>query len=867
MKVIFHPYYDARCLIDGSKYNGVMLDTIVAGPLGLLDELELRLGLTARQHSTMERIVEYLSALRTYFATHATSPFAAPFSANEYSVATELLHWRDMLRLTGWNGSMKGISARLDMLADIEPEVVLPSSGDRWLAVIEEVPAHDFSWLNMELHCPPEWILPLYGRLFSLLKEHGATIVEADVPHFKPSVRRMRVKELWSAFRAIPTLDPAKWTLICGHGKLLNNVLHLNGSPETESAVTESATSIIQLFESGFLLFDHPSAEESEAVDIYLLLSYLQAKPNPIPHKVNITLQRLLLSKAGIDPVLWRQTIDNVLNESEHADRERQRISKLLDPFFGSIDHNAIPTGILRSYAVDLKDWALQCGNIYDSRHAAEFALLARLCDVVIAMLDRYPQKTLDSHLLRTWITSIRTDETVGNTEARTGSFDTIEHPGALVDPVDRAIWADCFGVPEPRYDFGFLTFDEVAQLNRLGATVWSRGEQTKAELNIIRRSLGLVRSELILVTPETVNGQPLELHPIIEELDWTDIEPLQIPASDVTVQLPPVCEKRAVVNIGPGRISPRERESFSSLESLIQQPFDYVMQYSARLSSGGLRQLEELNRIEGNVAHRTLELLAREAGNDTLRMSLILTGGQSVFDRIFRQAVKESGMALLLPQHEIERKTLRERLHGSMSALMQIIIAGKWKVNGFEVESSTPLLENKGPLLTARADLLLEQGDGGPLAIFDLKWSNNEKLYEDYIHDGMDLQLHLYRYAMEASLKRTVNATGYFILTRGLLLSADLQSSNHVRHVDSPVTVSDVVARVRKSYLLRYEQLREGVVEEGEEMQVAKLPYGQSGEADSLWPLSTKTTGDTTVKFSDRYNNSPYRIFKGTVK
>ena len=102
------------------------------------------------------------------------------------------------------------------------------------------------------------------------------------------------MRDFTEAFRGIPTLDPKRWTLICNHGKLLNNVLRLNGCPTTESSIRENDSSVVQLFEAGFSLFIHPSEEEPEAVDIYRLLNYLQARPNPIPARINLALQRLL---------------------------------------------------------------------------------------------------------------------------------------------------------------------------------------------------------------------------------------------------------------------------------------------------------------------------------------------------------------------------------------------------------------------------------------------------------------------------------------------------------------------------------------------------------------------------------------------
>ena len=79
------------------------------------------------------------------------------------------------------------------------------------------------------------------------------------------------------------------------------------------------------------------------------------------------------------------------------------------------------------------------------------------MCDVMLALLDSYSEETIDGRLLQGWISSIRIDASIRNTEAQVGSFDVVEHPAALVDPVDWAVWVDCVEMPDLHYDFEFL--------------------------------------------------------------------------------------------------------------------------------------------------------------------------------------------------------------------------------------------------------------------------------------------------------------------------------------------------------------------------------------------------------------------------
>lgn len=759
---------------------------------------------------------------------------------------------------------MRGISRRIDLLADLEAGFAIPALGDRWQTVLEELPKHRLTDWTLELHAPKQLLFPLYGRLIDRLEQCGVRIRESAQQATRPElVQRIQTRDFAEAFRGIPTLDPKQWTLICSHGKLLNNVLRLNGCPTTESSIRENNSSVVQLFEAGFSLFIHPSEEVPEAIDIYRLLNYLQARPNPIPSRINLALQRLLLSEAGIDSACWQAVIDETLADGDNPNRDRRLVESLLRPFFAAIPSRKIPVNLLKEYARSLRRWALQRSHLSADTTEA-LPLLAEMCDVMQALLDSYSEETIDGRLLQGWISSIRTDATIRNTEAQVGSFNVVEHPAALVDPVDRAVWVDCVGMPELHYDFEFLGPDERRSLEQYGIKVWSRTEEMKVELELIRRGVGQVRRELIFITPESDRGESLEPHPIVGEFSCEKRNPFSLPTAEETVRRPKICTKQTEYHLSSGRIMPREKESYSSLDLLIQRPFDYVMLYTARLRPGGLGELDELDRIEGNVAHRTLELIARAADNNRDEMSQIIIA-QEKFDRYFLEAVQQCGMGLLLARHAIERKALQERLRNALSNLMQILIHYNLQIEGLEVEALTPLLAGNGPMLAARVDLLLRNGEGNSV-IFDLKWSRSEKRYEALIREGRDMQLRIYDCAVSGDRKRPVAATGYFLLARGTLLTCQFPAtSNYVRRIDAPLTTDEIMARIRAGYVRRYAELHEGIIEEGEGLPVEQLPYARAENPQTLWPLVTEQNKGK-LKQIDPYDNA-YRIFKGTLK
>ena len=76
----------------------------VVGPTGLVDALEVQLGLTGPRGSEAVRIAAYAAKLRAALRT-GHNPFYAPsFTRDPWATAKALLVWRDQLIAAGWNG-------------------------------------------------------------------------------------------------------------------------------------------------------------------------------------------------------------------------------------------------------------------------------------------------------------------------------------------------------------------------------------------------------------------------------------------------------------------------------------------------------------------------------------------------------------------------------------------------------------------------------------------------------------------------------------------------------------------------------------------------------------------------------------------
>lgn len=124
---------------DGGAWPGALIDAgseAVAGqawlgPQGLLEHLEMVLGLSGPHSSEAERAAALVPRLRSHEGFWSRSAAVDPMGSSR-----ELLRWRDELVLAGWLGQRDGMPGRVAALAELE-ESVRPGLPDRLRAASE----------------------------------------------------------------------------------------------------------------------------------------------------------------------------------------------------------------------------------------------------------------------------------------------------------------------------------------------------------------------------------------------------------------------------------------------------------------------------------------------------------------------------------------------------------------------------------------------------------------------------------------------------------------------------------------------------------------------------------------------------------
>ena len=93
MNIIFSPEYSDHVYIKPADATGVLMDTMVVNTVGLVNMLELRLGLHYDELSEQERVAHYYDAVCRYMNDHPVNVLAASFRiSEERSVGIRSLH-------------------------------------------------------------------------------------------------------------------------------------------------------------------------------------------------------------------------------------------------------------------------------------------------------------------------------------------------------------------------------------------------------------------------------------------------------------------------------------------------------------------------------------------------------------------------------------------------------------------------------------------------------------------------------------------------------------------------------------------------------------------------------------------------------
>ena len=319
----------------------------------------------------------------------------------------------------------------------------------------------------------------------------------------------------------------------------------------------------------------------------------------------------------------------------------------------------------------------------------------------------------------------------------------------------DQLVWLDCAGNGLTYDPYAFLSSEERDALRIIDMET-----RSAMQMKWLYTTLNRIK-DWILIAPKYHLGESLGEHPIITSLKQNKmfyddacaegqkiILPTTKPAE--VVKLNPIGE----ININPDVLSKilKPSDSYSSIDTLVNAPFDYVMENMGGLSAPENDKEPNENLMKGKIAHKVVELLVNKGDTEAYSINGIQSRFEKEYDKLFEQAMdaeKECAAFLNLPENVNMLAVFKEELYQSITKLFGIISNHGLNPVRCEYEVTAKFDPFDNP--HGYVDMLLED-QNRDLVIIDLKWSTRD-VFEKGINNGEAYQLYMYKHAVEKQM------------------------------------------------------------------------------------------------------------------
>ena len=791
----FNPAYDSGAYLTDPASGTAAFGSKPVGTLGLLAELELRLGLTAPEKGAHELLSAYYNAALAATKRDPSLIYKESLDLAPLKTASELLSWRDELVLSGWSkdatipesltaGGRKILSAIAAVERELPPQ--FRTLADRWIAVarsLREGPAPE--GLRLVLTVKEEHLHPLYREILESLRRKGISVQE--------SVGSGSPKAVYKHFR--DSADACWWAACTARSELIV----CNDSPTLDAAMTglgkqpvgavspASLRPVEHLLSSAMMLL-------ADAHDIEALRDYLSCPYHP--------LNRFKLEDDK--KTLRKELLSHILSQGGFGENSRTHLSfgGIIEKYAGGDQKvlseirsflpeagGAITFARIKALCRALSGWAASCLNATAGK-PADLSLTGQ-CNALIGYcqsmeficretgMDKRTNIQKDE-LLRALL-SVYVPDKLTVSVATVGASAVVSFLEGIASDVDDAVWIAPENTPAAQ-PLPFLCEADVLALREPLPYVWTRKDALLFADDAFIAGLSHIKGQLTVLYCDTVRGEKKEKHPFLlrGENKPDDLPYEGIPSASAS---PVVCRPANTFPLDIGYtlnksipVALPDHETPTSLESMFSCPFDWVIQ-------GVLGLYDEhdgtLSTIEGTVAHSIIHRICEKAsaGGKDVTPGDFCKVFKTQYDELFDEAVNDYGAELLLPENRLEcsqfRTILRDRSIPSLVEILThsgLVIAGS--ETGFEkVDLSEPGYE---PLVLTGTIDLLTRNAAGEYVVIDFKWAGKQGRdeREGQIKKGEDYQLALYRKVLEKQ-GHTVVAQAFYMLRTAELLTA----------------------------------------------------------------------------------------------
>lgn len=911
MNIFYFPEKGGPVYLAPQDKPAVFMDCTAVGTEGLIKLLEGKYGLFQRENSFNQRMCQWYSLMRPWLASHPDNILYKSFLLNELSMARQMLTWRDELKMAGWDFSVSDDLSRLGAVAAIEKEFNSPGLPDRLIRLTHKInSSSDISVSDITISLPYDKdLLPsLVGELLSVLESKGSkVVVNKRADNYSNNIGRVREflvgKESDEAvelnpedpsFKIIkfPTrkaeeeylalssgFDQALW--INTDNKTFDNRLEGLRQPTTGS-ITVTRSRIAGLLQLLISLYCRP-------LNIHNVVGWLSAPYNPLPARFRFTLAEKISSSGGYMNKGCRDIINNYIegkfnddnndsgeegsNESDRKNKKemQKRIDKI--KFFLPYFYGLVSVSDLKKSLEELSKWSSQRIHSLDDNTDKESlyqqfnTLTDSIGNLLLLMLGN-KETDLDAKKLYKWSQEVIPDIKLIQHVAKINSRQTILTPGDIATPVERTVWVGLEGMESFESECSFLFPGEKEEIKD-HAKFTTREKESRIREVLIAMPFLMTSESLVITLAEKSGSAIITTHPLflrlktgirnfenfISEVEIMDVLPEKVEKITNRKRKPEFEIRSASSLKWPYRMSP------SSLDTMINHPFDFFFDKMLRIRGAGLSNLPSLETTKGHVAHEVIAELFTLSCNEGKDPGTLLS---SDYDRIFANAVDNQGAILNLPENLIDSKLFKIQLYECLESLVDIISENSLivvecegrRARNFGIADG----DEEGNDLEGFIDMILEDKNGNPV-IFDFKWSSGRH-QRSLLEENRSIQLAIYAKLLEDDRERHIS-TAYFFMPKGELVTVHPEFKGEKVIVVQSDQSGEILSKIINSYRYRKSQISEGVLEANDLSPLADLRYFVDIEEKNLLPLPGHPK-DKTLKDENRF--SIYKLFKGLL-
>lgn len=770
------------------------LGALTVGPQGLLDILETQLGLVARQPCAAQRTAAYRDCLA--HRDNVQRFYHASFSADELGVAATLLAWRDELYLYGWNGRLDAVaSQRLKDLAEVEinaREAVAPSIGQRlhtvatalavrqppiknvlladdwavyplgWQAVLRQLP-------HQRLEMPTGTAQGFLGQLQTQLRKSVAGERVTPMPWQDDgtvSVVQAQTRVLAASWLSRSLEQDTQTLLVAGaEGGCLDG--HMVGASQARHGLNGSSDlrPALQVLPLAMELLWAP-------LNYPALLQFLTHPICPIRLFARRQLATKVAGMPGIVGTEWEKVLERIEQHyGAEAPRVRTSIGDWLEAPAFSVDEGAPLSEVLVRVRRLLAFFQPRLGHEEPAQRLAARAGHAQ-CEAALETLETLQRQGVE-RLRARQLQQVIEQATASGTDnpllaAQVGAHLTVSRPGAAVEHSDTVVWWNLAMPSLPALSpWSKAERQQLADAGVAlpdGATLLAQAAQ-----DWLRPVLAATRRLTLVLAPPNEESHPLwqmieavAQHPKVRALE--DLLRAPGPLCQLQPSAPLPSRKRWWKLPADTPLTLPEKASFSSLNLLLFNPYQWLLQYGARIEASKSLSLSDSFLLNGSLAHR----LAEHFFSRPDALSMNATDFANWFSIHFQRVVQEEGAVLLMEGRRADLATLRHRVLRAMNQLRtHFAKAGASTVSAEQALAG----QFAGGALAGSADLVLTNADGHR-AIVDMKWSGGKK-YPEQLKANRHLQLAIYAELLRQDTG-SWPSVAYFILEPARLLTPD---------------------------------------------------------------------------------------------